>query len=303
MAEFKKITEVEVIKTLNDEDTVLVEQDGAAKRIHASDIIPNDIVKSVNGNAPDKNGNVQMAGPDWNENDESSPAYINNRTHWAETEFEIRWDGSTDGRTVVTFPDGRFCVHISNITDPAMLIGATCNGTIGEESQKYTFSDSDFQPIEDSFYGGASPFAIVTHDNAIFNDLVWPKAGVYCNPASFGETFDLTITREIVHKIDPKFVTSSASFIKCSNDVNITDGPYNFVNPEDFSIIGPATNSKVRQAMRNGIVYAVTGESHGSGEFAQLINGFWQDDGSGTYTTYAFGGSRVNLQYFSIYDE
>lgn len=58
MAEFKKITEVEVVESVNAEDTVLIEQDGVAKR------------------APKGSIGAQS---DWNETDESSPAFIKNK--------------------------------------------------------------------------------------------------------------------------------------------------------------------------------------------------------------------------------
>lgn len=52
-----------------------------------------DCVKTVNGIAPDENGNVQIetggggggVQPDWNQNDSTKPDYVKNRTHYTET--------------------------------------------------------------------------------------------------------------------------------------------------------------------------------------------------------------------------
>ena len=47
----------------------------------------------------DGQGGGSSVQPDWNQNDESQPDYVRNRTHWLERPYEpIVWDGSTEGR-------------------------------------------------------------------------------------------------------------------------------------------------------------------------------------------------------------
>lgn len=45
----------------------------------------NTLVWSVNGVKPDKTGNVELAQPDWNQNDNTKKDYIKNRTHYVES--------------------------------------------------------------------------------------------------------------------------------------------------------------------------------------------------------------------------
>lgn len=66
MTELRYISDVKIVEHMNENDTVLIEQNGAAKRIHADDLIPSDLVKSVNGNQPDERGNVTVDIPEVN---------------------------------------------------------------------------------------------------------------------------------------------------------------------------------------------------------------------------------------------
>ena len=70
--ETKKISQLPVAESLSESTNVLVEENGSTKRIPASKAIPSGVVKSVNGSAPDENGNVTVEIPEgfsgsWND--------------------------------------------------------------------------------------------------------------------------------------------------------------------------------------------------------------------------------------------
>jgi hypothetical protein len=94
----------------------------------------------------------------------------------------------------------------------------------------------------------------------------------------------------------------SVAFIKHTESDWLEDGTYNFVNPENHSVIEPATNNKVQQAIKNGIVYAVQG-SPGNYGLSQIFMTYYNPNES-IYATAVFGGcGGLGLTGFSIYDE
>ena len=86
---YKKIIDVETVEALNDGATVFVNDNGAMKQVGADKF---GAVKTVNGVAPDENGNIvvevpeipEPVQPDWNQNDPNAPDYVKNRTHYKE---------------------------------------------------------------------------------------------------------------------------------------------------------------------------------------------------------------------------
>ena len=97
----------------------------------------------------------------------------------------------------------------------------------------------------------------------------------------------------------------SVAFIKWRESDDFPNGPYDFINPEDFSVIEPATNSKVRQAIENGIVYHVIDNSESNDYFASpiLMAYLSEDPNQNEYVVYAFTGCGSSMMHFSIYDE
>lgn len=63
MAELKHISEVEQVAEVQENDSLIGERDGRAVRIPSSKVVPEGMVKSVNGTVPDANGDVQLEMP------------------------------------------------------------------------------------------------------------------------------------------------------------------------------------------------------------------------------------------------
>lgn len=66
---FKKIMDLELVNEVPEGANVLIETDGATKRLPSTAI----------------NSNIET--PDWNQNDETAPDYVKNRTHYASVEI------------------------------------------------------------------------------------------------------------------------------------------------------------------------------------------------------------------------
>lgn len=95
----------------------------------------------------------------------------------------------------------------------------------------------------------------------------------------------------------------SVAFIRNSDSGYIEGGMYDFINIDDYSVIEQATNDKVEQALKNGIVYVVNSdESMPFHEMSPIIH-YVNYDGYREYMAYAFGGSSVYLATFDIWDD
>lgn len=192
---FRPITEVEVVESVNAEDTVLIEQDGVAKR------------------APKGSIGAQS---DWNVNDETNPAYVKNRTHWTEKVVDIRWDGNLEGHVTVDAGEGALLVHVSDeVLTVADLVGSTATVYIGTEqiaeSKVLTESDCMESPggaisiDSDLPVGFISPADEHTEEGV---PVTLPKKGVYLFYVP-DEIATRSITKETVHQLDPKFIPDS----------------------------------------------------------------------------------------------
>lgn len=88
-------------------------------------------------------GNVQ---PDWNQNDESQPDYVKNRTHYEiPPKFDIRWDGDMTGKFALPLDDlgmpGIYLVKVSDLVLSADdIAGATQIYYDGTEETIYSSS-------------------------------------------------------------------------------------------------------------------------------------------------------------------
>lgn len=90
---------------------------------------------TVNGIAPDENGNIEIpaAQSDWNQNDVSNPGYVHNRTHWV------------DGETIHQLDEKFIPAEIARVTDiPAAIIST--EATIGQTIRIKNVSEG--KPIE-----------------------------------------------------------------------------------------------------------------------------------------------------------
>lgn len=231
---FRSITDVEVVESVNAEDTVLIEQDGVAKR------------------APKGSIGAQS---DLNVNDETNPAYVKNRTHWAEKVVDIQWDGNLEGHVTVDAGDGALLVHVSDeVLTVEDLVGSTATVYIGTEqnaeSKVLTESDCTESPGGIISIGSDLPVGIISPADEHTEEEVpvtLPKKGVYLFyvPDEFAVH---SITKETVHQIDPKFIPGGAGSVKpvvftLSGDLNLAFG-------ERY-----ATAEEVVDAYFNGVGY------------------------------------------------
>jgi hypothetical protein len=98
--EFKKLSDVNVIESMKDGLNVLVEDGGEIVKISADSIVPDGIVKSVNGEIPDENGNIEVSGlPEGSMlhqqlvTDADGVARWEERTHYTEMIHGCLYDG------------------------------------------------------------------------------------------------------------------------------------------------------------------------------------------------------------------
>lgn len=197
MAELKHIGEVEQVVEVQENDNLIGERDGRAVRIPTNKVISEGMVKSVNGNTPDSEGNVDLP---------------------------------------PTIPS----VQTAQVGQTVVVKAVDENG----------------KPTE------------------------WEAAD-----AGGG----------------------GASYIKHSSSAIISDGTYNFVNPDDHSVIEPATNSKVREAFCKGLVFVVGGDpdvtSGNIFHMSPILNLIGSSESNISYYLKGFAGSGIQDITFSIYDE
>lgn len=115
------------------------------------------------------------------------------------------------------------------------------------------------------------------------------------------------LTKEDIERCGVSGGGGRVAFIKCSSDEGIVDGTYDFINAQDGSVIEPATNAKVVQAIKNGIVYVVAEHTFGSetaSEIASIQHCFFEPDGKTVrYAAMGFAGSGVYDTFFTILEE
>ena len=194
---FRAITDVEVVESVNAEDTVLIEQDGVAKR------------------APKGSIGAQS---DLNVNDETNPAYVKNRTHWTEKVVDIQWDGNPEGHVTVDEGDGALLVHVSDeVLTVEDLVGSTATVYIGTEqnaeSKVLTESDCTESPGGIISIGSDLPVGIISPADEHTEEEVpvtLPKKGVYLFYVP-DELAVRSIAKETVHQIDPKFIPGGSA--------------------------------------------------------------------------------------------
>ena len=164
------------------------------------------IVKTVNGVAPDENGNIKIdvdenLQVDWNQNDETAPDYLKNRTHWEEekmvflipeTKVTVSTNGGyvelskncpilTKGKTYIVTLNGVTYECIARTYNNYVIIG---NGTI----------DGDGVNVNNE------PFMIDSYASGT----------IYLNVKMAGRyTIAIQANKTIIHTIDPKYLPDS----------------------------------------------------------------------------------------------
>lgn len=222
---------------------------------------------------------------DWNENDATSKAYVNNRTHWVEWRNEKLVDNVSFTLTDL-WGDGTPLAELSTpecFEDQTYFVvydGTTyeCKGVL--ISSGIVIGNSAVSPLGSGSYGNGEPFWIGTGEN-----------GIIC-----GETMDsthtITITTncEIIKKIDRKFIP----------DVN-----YNLVNGStegSLRTLGSAVENTEytigNYAFAEGSSTEASGNySHAEGGHTTASGYLSHAEGESTYATgtssHAEGGGTV----------
>lgn len=169
-------------------------------------VIPSDVVgvvRTINGNEPDVDGNIEIptpVQPNLEQNDETAPDYVKNRTHWSEnvtlleeTSFQIDLDNSNVSFTV------------SNVPKVGDTCFVTCNGT------EYICTAIDATTIlnaESILLGNYKKLMGTGDSGEPFAITIQPTGeailGYVGNDGL--TTFTLSIAIENIHKIPNKFV-------------------------------------------------------------------------------------------------
>lgn len=173
-----------------------------------------------------KNINVpEQVQADQNQNDETAPDYVKNRTHYEEVgivnePFVWEWDGNTDNVDILDI-NGMSCIKISDIVLTSDMqteyIGrVNYDGYITEDiSLKVNDAGNGVlvfsgQANSGGFFGA---YSIPNDNTTIPNFATFPEKGLYVPlgtslyyPCYFATTAPIERQGIIVHKIDPKFL-------------------------------------------------------------------------------------------------
>lgn len=201
---YKKIIDVETVEALNDAATVFINDGGAMKQVGADKF---GAVKTVNGIAPDENGDIAVkipepVQPDWNQNDPEAPDYVKNRTHWTETKREIVVE-----ETTITGANGQFTVINALKTDGKYIVNY--NGTEYECMPKTDPSGDlalgNLSIAKSTLENTGEPFLLtgMSSAGAITYALFADGTGTHVFAA-----FEVI---ETVHTIDPKYLPAGGS--------------------------------------------------------------------------------------------
>lgn len=202
--------------------------------------------------------------PDWQQNDSTSPSYVQNRTHWMEQLYPpIEWDGSTEGRdsvdltalglgvvykvsdlqlTVEEYLKSRVCVQVMSSNDIPKVCASISYAV--DASQTVEGVPEGFAVLSGAYLyytdegGYESDLADVTF--VTFNvagdftstlGVIIPSAGVYCFAQNFVNAFQTIagLSSTIYHTLDPNYlpdVVATKEYVEeaVSNQVDISIG-------------------------------------------------------------------------------
>lgn len=211
--EFKKISDVDVIETVNDSAHVIIEDAGILKKMAAKNI---GAVKTVNGTEPDESGNVVVevssggGVTNWNDLTHKPFAKFENKT--------IEWDGNTDGRDYAE-NGGTKCYRVSDyipvhgIGLDTVPISISVNGYDYSGNAK-TASTTEWSAVYISEYSRNIPnfgyFALkdeVEEEGYSGNLITFPKKGLYVYENITGVLPPFTIEfSEAIRTIDESYI-------------------------------------------------------------------------------------------------
>lgn len=274
---FKKIIDLDLVNEVPEGANVLIETDGATKRLPSTAIKPTPIQ------------------PDFTQNDPTAPDYVKNRTHYEETAvvnepLNITWDGNTEGKVSVDRVDG-FGVIACKVSDAILTKEQIEKGfsfvAKGYEDSPYSEQDLTINSIENSLVFALQKdeigFISVHNDNTEWYDFVFPEKGLYFTvsyafeePAyilSFTTTEPVEHTKTAVHKLDKKYLPDDIG--------GYTIFYVDFIDEKiyiDESIETEANSVDVETALSKGVIYfkkAHTGELYNSFELETGDSGYY----------------------------
>lgn len=185
---------------------------------------------------------------DWNQNDETAPDYIKNRTHYdtrESQEIEIAFDGNIEGKEIIELEEGfLYAVKISDETYPS---DAFINGTIvfyenGEEFTD-TINENGFNYISDDVYGIGNGNTMVVLNDITIDDISLTK-GIWTtyaineieDPLFYTKSISGKITNGILKKIEKKFLPDDIGVTPDWNQLDETAPDY--IKNKPFGDIG-----------------------------------------------------------------
>jgi uncharacterized protein YrrD len=241
---FKKIKELELINEVPEGTNVLIETDGATKRLPSTAI--------NNGYSKEESDEKfvakdAIAQPNLAQNDPTAPDYVKNRTHYESEEIvneplNITWDGNTEGLVTVRFDYEEGYILFVKVSDAILTdeqiksAKVTVEDTFQNTSGEYVTSTHDIileVVWNDAISNGFVTEEIVSVDNTVFvrepttfMGVHFPESGIYFSYTYFaGPPYDETIisaltttepieqTKTVVHKLDKKFIEKTMLYV------------------------------------------------------------------------------------------
>lgn len=190
---FKKIIDLDLVNEVPEGANVLIETEGATKRLPSTAIKP----------AP-----IQ---PDFAQNDSTAPDYVKNRTHYEETSvvnepLNITWDGNTEGLVCVN--DYFYKVSDAVLTDEQIK-----SATVGIGDATVVVGDVFDDAMNGSEELLVSDFiAFCRKAGATIGEVTFPEIGIYfvsmngMYVSSLTTTEPIEQTKTVVHKLDKKYL-------------------------------------------------------------------------------------------------
>lgn len=187
---FKKIMDLELVNEVPEGANVLIETDGATKRLPSTAI----------------NSNIET--PDWNQNDETAPDYVKNRTHYASVEI------------VDILPESEYAFE-----DKDGMMGTEFEGIIpivSGETYQVTWNGVEYDCVCTELYG----ITLVGDASSVTSGGAFPSTGepfiigtmstqnksmIAALDGSTNATVSIRQEQETIHKLDKKYLPEVAA--------------------------------------------------------------------------------------------
>lgn len=244
---------------------------------------------------------------DWSVNDETSPAYVKNRTHWLESEY-IKF---IDNETIpfILASEGLYASDSIN-NDVVFIEGNTYTFTIDGTSYDcvahivanygYTYI-GNVSYLDPSFEDTQEPFCVLCYNNAEVSTMLLESSGIQIATIFEGDSHVISLSGlvETYHKIDRKYLphlvgrsgSEEGAEIFNNYNLNIASGGYAHAEGSNTTSEGWYSHAEGNSTSAVG----TNAHAEGSGSYAEGINS--HAEGSGTtasgYTSHAEGYNVV----------